>query len=99
MSVVDVVVTVSLDHMSKVEDLEGLHCTGQLQEGQLGLRYDGRTSFIQCLFFETSLWQVRLLARSEKADNVEDEAGLLPVHVAASAGQVVKRYTGRAFFD
>ena len=42
---------------------------------------------------------MRLLARSEKADRVEDEAGLLPVHVAASAGQVVKRYTGRAFFD
>ena len=35
---------------------------------------------------------MRLLARSEKADSVEDEAGLLPVHVAASAGQVVKMY-------
>ena len=31
--------------------------------------------------------QVRLLARAEKADAVEDQAGLLPVHVAASAGQ------------
>ena len=77
---------------SQVEDLEGLHCTGQLQEGPPGLRYDGITSFIQRLVFETSLWQVRLLARSEKADSVEDEAGLLPVHVAASAGQVVKMY-------
>ena len=33
------------------------------------------------------LCQVRLLARAEKADAVEDQAGLLPVHVAASAGQ------------
>ena len=30
---------------------------------------------------------MRLLARAEKADAVEDQAGLLPVHVAASAGQ------------
>ena len=77
---------------SQVEGLEGLHCTGRLQEEQLGLRYDGITSLIQRLVFKTSLWQVRLLARSEKADIVEDEAGLLPVHVAASAGQVVKIY-------
>ena len=33
MIVVDVVVTAS-----QVEDLEGLHCTGRLQEGQPGLR-------------------------------------------------------------
>ena len=40
---------------------------------------------------------MRLLARSEKADSVEDEAGLLPVHVAASAGQVVKIYRACLF--
>ena len=83
---------------SQVEDLEGLHCTGRLQEEQPELRCGGITSFIQHLVFETSLWQVRLLARSEKADIVEDEAGLLPVHVAASAGQGVKIYRP-AFFD
>ena len=42
---------------------------------------------LQCHPVCYSLCQVRLLARAEKADAVEDQAGLLPVHVAASAGQ------------
>ena len=77
-----------------------LHWAATRGATRVAVRWNNHcSSFIQRLVFETSLWQVRLLARSEKADRVEDEAGLLPVHVAASAGQVVKRYTGRAFLD
>ena len=48
-------------------------------------------NLVVCPFYTAhktlTLTQVRLLARAEKADAVEDQAGLLPVHVAASAGQ------------
>ena len=51
------------------------------------LLLDSSRIFLSVCPKKTPTAQVRLLARAEKADAVEDQAGLLPVHVAASAGQ------------
>ena len=83
--------------------MEEPRCTGRPPEEQPEWRFvASRKRHLQCrqhalLLLELSCPfvhflphktpKVRLLARAEKADAVEDQAGLLPVHVAASAGQ------------